>query len=191
VAVPSFVEGLQRGRGWIDQAHCRQAPNDALPWIMEASTGKLRPVATVRLLDVCARCPVRWECLLDAVTERAFTVTGCFGGSMVVAVVEQETRRFKAERAAEPIVFRERSPDQRPRSVVPSQERLTDRGEHQIRMRATGSSKRASPSGWRAGSVEPTSTDEPSGCCHARARAAASSSSQAPGFSFTAPSGAR
>jgi hypothetical protein len=86
--------------------------------------------------------------------------------------VEQETRRFKAERAAEPIVFRERSPDQRPRSVVPSQERLTDRGEHQIRMRATGSSKRASPSGWRAGSVEPTSTDEPSGCCHARARAA-------------------
>jgi hypothetical protein len=134
VAVPSFVEGLLRGRGWIEQALCRQAPHDALPWIMEASAGKLPPVATPRLLDGCARCPVRWECLLDAVLERAFTVTGCWGGSMTterVAVVEQERRRLKAERTPEPIVFERSGFDQEPGSPVPSHERLTERDEHE------------------------------------------------------------
>jgi hypothetical protein len=193
VAIPSFVEGIQKGRGWIDQALCWQEPHDSLRWIVEASGGTYPPVSTARLLDVCARCPVHWECLLDAVSERAFTVTACWGGRMTterVAVVEQERRRLKAERTPEPIVLERSGFDQEPGSPVPSQDRLTERDEHEIRLRAAAVLKASFAERLASWQRRARSTDEPAGCCHVRASGAASSSSPRLGFTPTAARGA-
>ena len=47
----------------------------------------------VARFTICATCPGRLPCLLDAVTEQAFNVTGVFGGTLT-------TERLRAVRQA-------------------------------------------------------------------------------------------
>ena len=48
----------------------------------EPSGGRENPRAVAQLLEVCAGCPVRRECLVQALSEYRFTVMGVFGGTI-------------------------------------------------------------------------------------------------------------
>ena len=118
VAVPSITEALQR-RAWVTEALCARPPNDSLPWIRERSNGRETPASVLACLEVCARCPVRIECLTDTVGETAITITGTFGGTTTsdrTAAVPEAHRSYKRD--------------------LPAYHHLTDRDEREIRTRA-------------------------------------------------------
>ena len=55
-------------------------------WFPEPSGGKERPESVVPLLEMCAGCPVRRECLLDATdSDEGREAWGVFGGSGAAA----------------------------------------------------------------------------------------------------------
>ena len=89
--IPSFVEGMRRGREWVDDARCAYPPYDdekRYTWTIEKSGGMENPRTVLQLFDVCQSCPVRRECLM--------TVEGCWG-----ATVGTERRRVMREVAAD------------------------------------------------------------------------------------------
>ena len=97
--IPSFVAGMRRGREWIDEARCAYPPYDdekRYKWTIERSGGLENPRTVLKLFDVCGSCPVRRECLMDALSERRFSVEGCWGGT-----VGTERRRVMREVAEE------------------------------------------------------------------------------------------
>ncbi|HET6712519.1 MAG TPA: WhiB family transcriptional regulator [Actinomycetota bacterium] len=85
--VPSVLDAIfGRGRSWVRDALCAQPPYDEWNFIPESSGSygaSLRhaPSTVVSAFEVCAGCPVRRQCLLDALGEEEFTVTGGFGGT--------------------------------------------------------------------------------------------------------------
>ncbi len=102
MAVPSITEALQR-RAWVTEALCARPPNDSLPWIRERSNGRETPASVLACLEVCARCPVRVECLADAVGETAITITGTFGGTTTsdrTAAIAEAHRAYKRDHPA-------------------------------------------------------------------------------------------
>ena len=51
-----------------------RSTHDSLPWITQRGGGHEKPAhAVLACMELCARCPVRIECLADTVGERAFT----------------------------------------------------------------------------------------------------------------------
>ena len=81
--IPSFVDALFGAhRRWVLDAECAKPEHEKTKWVIEKSGGLENPATAVRLLELCQRCPVRRECLLDALGEEAFTVIGCWGGTM-------------------------------------------------------------------------------------------------------------
>lgn len=50
------------------------------PWVQQPSEGRDNPRAVAQLMEVCAGCPVRRECLVQALSEHRLTV-GVFGGT--------------------------------------------------------------------------------------------------------------
>ena len=97
--IPSFVDGMRRGREWIDEARCAYPPYDdekRYKWTIERSGGLENPRTVLKLFDVCRSCPVRLPCLKDALDEQRFSVEGCWGGT-----VGTERRRVMREVADE------------------------------------------------------------------------------------------
>ena len=131
MAVPSITEALQR-RAWVGQALCARPPNDSLPWIRERSNGRETPASVLACLEVCARCPVRIECLTDAVGETVITITGNFGGTTTsdrTAAITEAHRAYKRDLPA-----------------------YIDRDEREIRTRAAAALEASFPErleGWR------------------------------------------
>ena len=76
--IPSFVDALfAPHRRWV-----REAEYAKYQWVIEKSGGIENPPTVVKLFEVCKRCPVRRECLMDALTEEAITLVGCLGGTV-------------------------------------------------------------------------------------------------------------
>ena len=78
------------------------------------------PASVLACLEVCARCPVRIECLTDTVGERALSLTGTFGGTTTAdrtAAVREAYRSYK-------------------RDLPAYADHLTDRDEREVRTRA-------------------------------------------------------
>ena len=69
-------------RTWTEQARCAEPPFDEMTWVTEPSGGIEYALTAVTLIEICQSCPVRRECLEDALTETRFTVEGCWGGTM-------------------------------------------------------------------------------------------------------------
>ena len=67
--------------------------------------GLENPNSVVRLLELCQRCPVRRECLMDALGEDAFTVIGCWGGTMTSERLPAMRRIAETLIDAEPMTF--------------------------------------------------------------------------------------
>jgi hypothetical protein len=78
--IPSFLQALQ-AREWTERASCAKPPNDALNWVIEAGTGIEHPASVAKMFEVCGACPVRRECLTDALSTDVFTVVGVWGGT--------------------------------------------------------------------------------------------------------------
>ena len=77
---PSVLDALA-SRKWTEQAECAKPPNDKLTWVVEKTGGTEQASTVVKLLQVCQRCPVRRPCLQDALSERAFSIVGVWGGA--------------------------------------------------------------------------------------------------------------
>jgi hypothetical protein len=92
VSIPSFLQALQ-ARAWTEQAACAKPPHDELNWLIESGTGIEHPGSVTKMFEVCRECPVRRECLTDALSEDAFTVVGVWGGTT-------RTERSRAQNAA-------------------------------------------------------------------------------------------
>jgi WhiB family redox-sensing transcriptional regulator len=91
--IPSFLQALQ-ARTWTEQALCAKPPYDAWGWVVESgSQGLEHPGTVTKMIEVCRECPVRRECLEDALSEDAFTVQGVWGGTT-------RTERRAAQNAA-------------------------------------------------------------------------------------------
>jgi hypothetical protein len=81
--IPSFVDALFGAhRRWVLEAECAKPEYAKRKFVIERTTGLENPATVVRLYEICQRCPVRRECMMDALTEDAFTVIGCWGGTM-------------------------------------------------------------------------------------------------------------
>jgi hypothetical protein len=79
VAYRMSVSGMLAGRTWTDDAACAGKPD--LNWICSWTAGS-EPVATVvACMAVCASCPVRRQCLDDAIGEQRWSVMGVWGGT--------------------------------------------------------------------------------------------------------------
>ncbi len=88
----TFTGELEQ-RAWTILAACSSAPHDELNWICETTMG-LEPARTVTdCLTVCAACPVRSDCLADALKERPHTTMGIWGATTM-------TERLRAMREA-------------------------------------------------------------------------------------------
>ena len=78
--LPSVVQVMD-ARHWTRRARCIEEPYASWPWIQEPSGGRDNPRAVAKLMEVCAGCPVRRECLVQALSEHRVTVMGVFGGT--------------------------------------------------------------------------------------------------------------
>jgi len=72
---------IRRGQAWADRAACSVAPYDGWKWWTEPRAEVISPGPVVDKLKVCATCPVRLPCLLDALTEVRYETWGIIGGS--------------------------------------------------------------------------------------------------------------
>ena len=84
----------------VRQTRAREAK-----WVIEKSASLENPESVVRLLELCQRCPVRRECLLDALGEDAFTVIGCWGGTMMSERLPAMRRIAETLIEASPMTF--------------------------------------------------------------------------------------
>ncbi len=84
--IPSFLSALTRSHPWASDAACRDS--DAI-WVLDAGHEKHQPTTVVDHLEVCATCPVRPECLRDAL-DSGFDIYGIWGGS-----TQNERRRYR------------------------------------------------------------------------------------------------
>ena len=73
----SFLEALTRAQPWADRAACK---GSGLLFLVEPSAGLENPRTVVRCFELCAACPVRAECLRDALSAR-FTAYGVWGAT--------------------------------------------------------------------------------------------------------------
>ena len=81
--IPSFVDALfAPHRKWVLDAECAKPEYAKYKWVIEKTGGIENPPTVVKLFEVCQRCPVRRECLMDALTEEAISIVGCWGGTM-------------------------------------------------------------------------------------------------------------
>lgn len=104
--IPSFVDALfGPHRRWVLQAECAKPEHAKRRWVIERSSGLENPATVVRLFDTCRRCPVRRGCLMDALTEEAFTVIGCWGGTMTSERLPVMRRIAEQLTEAEPMEF--------------------------------------------------------------------------------------
>ena len=73
------VLGALDRRPWTEQAAC--AGSEA-QWISDLGGGKDCPATVVPLLEICGNCPVRRDCLLDAIdTDGGVELYGVWGGT--------------------------------------------------------------------------------------------------------------
>ena len=80
---------------WVADAACAVEPYDSWNWVIEANAARdCPPTAAVRMA-VRAKCPVRRECLLDALTETAFTPEGVWGGTLRVERTKAWTAKMR------------------------------------------------------------------------------------------------
>lgn len=89
--VPCARRDLRHGGGllqaqseafpWASQALCAQPPHDELTWVLEPGNGNEPPGSVVKLFEICRECPVRAECLRDAL-ESSFDAFGAWGGTI-------------------------------------------------------------------------------------------------------------
>ena len=122
VGIPSFVAGMRRGREWIDDARCASPPYSderKYKWTIERSGGLENPRTVLKLFDVCGSCPVRRECLMDALSERRFSVEGCWGGT--VGTERRRVMREVAEESFDPDAVMTWSQQNRPELFTTSQ----------------------------------------------------------------------
>jgi len=99
---PSVVDVL-KARKWTQQAECAKPANSNLTWISEKSGGIEHPGTVGKLFRICAACPVRRECLEDALGA-SFTAIGIWGGTTMTertAAMAQVAKEMAA--AAAPI----------------------------------------------------------------------------------------
>jgi hypothetical protein len=69
---------------WADRARCAQPPySEMRGWIIEPTSGIEAPATVVKLLQVCAECPVRAECLRFALEMTETECYGIWGGSVM------------------------------------------------------------------------------------------------------------
>jgi hypothetical protein len=83
--------------GWRRQAACADHPNERLTWTAEPNGGRENPGTVVKLLEVCATCPVRLPCLREALGESDVALVGAWGGTMW----SERTRVLPQHNAAE------------------------------------------------------------------------------------------
>ena len=76
-----FIKAMHRGREWLDQAACAKPPYDSWNWWPEKPAENKAPGVVLRLLELCASCPVRRECLEDCLGWLEHEPLGVFGGS--------------------------------------------------------------------------------------------------------------
>ena len=99
--IPSFVDVLfAPHRRWVLDAECAKPDYEKYRWVIEKSGGIENPPTVVKLFEVCKRCPVRRRCLMDALTEEAVSIVGCWGGTM--ASEHAPVMRRIAEQLTEP-----------------------------------------------------------------------------------------
>ena len=104
--IPSFLDALfGPHRQWVLEAECVKPEHDKLKWVIEKSSGIENPSTVVKLFELCRRCPVRRECLMDALTEEAFTVVGCWGGTVTSERLPVMRRIAEQLTEAEPMEF--------------------------------------------------------------------------------------
>ena len=87
--------GELEARSWTYAAPCIDHPD--LNWTCGPSRGIESAATVVACLEVCASCPVRPECLDAAISDRAHTMMGVWGGTTM-------TERTHALALARPLV---------------------------------------------------------------------------------------
>jgi len=99
----SFLEAMSRAQPWAKDAACKGL--DAPHFLVEPGGAREIASTVVACFEICGICPVKAECLRDALSAR-FTAIGCWGGSVMterraLAPRLPETDRFKAPNADE------------------------------------------------------------------------------------------
>lgn len=84
--IPSVLEALARSQPWAKDAACRDSP---LQWVLDTNHEKRQPATIFDRMLVCETCPVRLECLRDALGS-GYDVYGIWGGT-----TQGERRRYR------------------------------------------------------------------------------------------------
>ena len=79
-------DGMRPGSRWRDRAACRDSEPEMFVPAAEAGAARARQVAAAKA--VCARCPVRAECLAEALVRLPYGIAG--------GLTEHERRRLRA-----------------------------------------------------------------------------------------------
>jgi len=127
---PSILEVIPE---WHEQAACAVPPYDGWTWVMEPSNGRENAPSVLRCFAVCITCPVRRECLMDALQESRFTPVGVFGATTTTERQAAWAARLKEVRSGAGKVKSERNPEgisaRVPHGALRSSERKQDAAE--------------------------------------------------------------
>jgi hypothetical protein len=147
---PLSVLAALSDRPWTLEAACASAPYAELVWVYEPISGREPPRSVVKRFEVCATCPVRTECLTDAIGEQRHTIMGVWGGTAMTertqavdtlrtqlpTLTEAEIRESAASVlestfAARLAMWRQRAAGRTPMALLPEPERAfcTDCGQ--------------------------------------------------------------